>query len=75
MNKISALIKEGWVIDEIRYDQNQEWFYVHCIHETQEVSGVSGSSDASLTDAVDMMYREAIATTPKWYTEQLRRLT
>lgn len=73
MNKILRLIKQGWVIDEIRYDQHQKFYYVHCVHETQEVSGVSGASDTHLIDAIDMMYREAIETTPKWYLEQLAR--
>ena len=69
MNKIVVLIKKGWTIDEIRYDRWNKWFYAHAVHESQEAS--ADGSGATYTEAFDMMYEQAIKSTPAWYLEQL----
>lgn len=72
MNKIQFLIKQGWIVDEIRYDLWQKWYYVHAIHESQDCDSANGASDIGLSDAIEQMYNQAISLTPKWYLEQLK---
>lgn len=70
MNRIATLIKQGWTIDQIYYDRFQKFFYTHATHDSQEAS-VEGNGH-TLTEAMDMLYETAIASTPKWYLENLK---
>lgn len=72
MNKIATLLKNGWAIDEIRFDPYQGFkgfYYTHAVHETGEAKA-DGAAE-TLTGAIDELYTSAMTSTPQWYKAQM----
>lgn len=71
MKKLLSILKMGWIIEEMRFDKHQGFFYLSARHDSQEAS-VEVSNDLSFDAAVIELCFKAKTATPAWYLAQLK---
>jgi hypothetical protein len=70
LNRLQRIMKLGWVINEMRFDHNENRWYFAATHVGTDISINANGHDFAET-AGDLC-NEALAETPQWFRDQLK---